>query len=608
MKRLISVVISGILALVPLGIVKAQNFVPPYVRINPHPDHPGCGKTNELCSSRLDPQIKPNPSNPGAGKGNDLCSVRHDLPIKPNPDHPDDGKGNELCFSRCDPQIKPYPFHPGGKGNGLCSTGEQPTPQVASPAPGLHASTGKGLVALVVAENLASELSADLDQYIIDLEARGWVVVQSTYPTDGTIEDLKDHFISLQPSGLVGAVLVGGLPCAWFQIDNDFNANGIFDPPNDYYEEFPCDLYLCDLDGDWADDSSHTGDKYYPMHTGPDGIYDSHFGNRNAEIWVSRIDASRLTQGDEVEYYHAYFSRIHAYREGQLTFPDKGLFFCDDWWQEDFTDHGMELICEEVEEVREPAFSSSANYRQKVGAEGLYLTNVVHSFHYAHLYVDPVLSMPNFDTFFNYELYEVTPRWAFYNMFGCLTHRWTENDCLGALYLFRGQGLASVGSSKEGSMQDFKVFNTPLGEGKSWGEAFVELNHYWISHYPDEGMDLYSRGWFMGITLFGDATLDLGDQQPAAVAEYTRSESCQLSLTTLTSTSAEISFSLERAEPVTISIYNASGRCVQDLYAGKLEAGLHNLHWNAGEVPQGIYFVNIKTPAWSISGKTMVVR
>ncbi len=68
-------------------------------------------------------------------------------------------------------------------------------------------------------------------------------------------------------------------------------------------------------------------------------------------------------------------------------------------------------------------------------------------------------------------------------------------------------GLAAIGSTKTGSMQEFEDFYTPLGEGKNLGESFEE---WFISQSP---YTLDDCRWFYGMTLLGYPTLCIGGSQ-----------------------------------------------------------------------------------------------
>lgn len=63
--------------------------------------------------------------------------------------------------------------------------------------------------------------------------------------------------------------------------------------------------------------------------------------------------------------------------------------------------------------------------------------------------------------------------------------------------------------------------------------------------------------------------------------------------------STEISFSLPRAEKVTLRIFNVSGQEVVTLVNGKLSAGLHTMKWNAQGMPSGVYFYRIEAGSFT---------
>jgi hypothetical protein len=459
-----------------------------------------------------------------------------------------------------------------------------------------------------VADNLETELAGDLTGYISDLESAGFTVEASIYPVSATVEGLKDYLVDKHGEGLTGAVLIGELPFAWYQIDDDFTNRGLFLPPYDYYEEFPCDLFLCDLDGTWVDDSAHTGDRYTSMTAGSDGIYDSHTGNREAEIWVSRIDASHSTGIDIIELYHDYFDRAHAYRTGQLTFPSKAILFADDPWAEEFLDNGLNLICDTVIQIRDPEATGAEDYAQWLETDGLYLTNLVHSFHYAHCYTAPDLPYNVYDTFFNTDLRALDPGYGFYHMWGCLTHRYIEEDCLGALYLLLGKGLATVGSTKEGSMLDFSVLNTPLGEGDCWGEAFKNQTNYWITSFAEEGGDQQGRSWHMGLTIFGDGTLNLADQIPVSVTDSGSQASVNVNLRQISSNMISVQFTLPQSGTVELLLFDSAGRRVADLHQGYWDAGYHSINYDTSHLVPGIYFVSLRTAENCTNRKVIVIR
>lgn len=66
---------------------------------------------------------------------------------------------------------------------------------------------------------------------------------------------------------ICGALLVGHLPVAWFEMDDDFGGS---------HAEFPCDLYFMDLNGTWTDPDG-------------DGKLSGHPTNVAPEIFVGRL-------------------------------------------------------------------------------------------------------------------------------------------------------------------------------------------------------------------------------------------------------------------------------------------------------------------------------
>ena len=131
-------------------------------------------------------------------------------------------------------------------------------------------------VLVIVNSTLFPNIHANVDRYVLDIEGQGYAVDLYT-STHGTAEDLKSFIIS-QSTDLVGCVLIGSLPCAWYEIENDFGDSG--------YTSFPCDLFLMDLDGNWQDLETA-----YPMQS---GVYDTHSGSGSTdtapEIFLGRID------------------------------------------------------------------------------------------------------------------------------------------------------------------------------------------------------------------------------------------------------------------------------------------------------------------------------
>jgi hypothetical protein len=71
---------------------------------------------------------------------------------------------------------------------------------------------------------------------------------------------------------------------------------------------------------------------------------------------------------------------------------------------------------------------------------------------------------------------------------------------------------------------------------------------------------------------------------------------------------AEITFSLANTEEIGIVIYDNSGRAIQTLHQGLLEAGEHTFSWDCSNVSAGKYICNIRGNSVFRSMKVMVTK
>jgi len=106
------------------------------------------------------------------------------------------------------------------------------------------------------------------------------------------------------------------------------------------------------------------------------------------------------------------------------------------------------------------------------------------------------------------DIQQLDPPVLFYNLFACGPGRFTDQNYLAGAYIFHTTyGLITVASSKSGSMLNFDDFNDPLGQGATFGEAFVD---WFDAQYP---FDLWEQEWYYGMVLCGDPTLSLEEPE-----------------------------------------------------------------------------------------------
>ena len=72
--------------------------------------------------------------------------------------------------------------------------------------------------------------------------------------------------------------------------------------------------------------------------------------------------------------------------------------------------------------------------------------------------------------------------------------------------------------------------------------------------------------------------------------------------------STELRFSLASDGRATLSLYNAGGQLVRSLVDQELAAGAHSVELNAGELPAGVYFANLRVGAESVTRTVVLSR
>jgi len=338
-----------------------------------------------------------------------------------------------------------------------------------------------GKVLVLVNHDLYPSVQACVEQYIKDLAYEGYFAVAYRVK-GGTPAELRNFIKSKVP--VAGALMVGNLPVAWFEMSDDFYGAST---------EFPCDLYFMDLNGTWNDPDN-------------DGKFSEHPVNVEPEIWVGRL-WTPADDGNNAGLINDYFDRNHKFRKGQFGYSNQALSYVDDDWT-GFDDCAFDLMfsASNIETITDPATTDADRYKAEINQHRAWAQVCAHSSPGGHSFKIPGGGewVPN--TY----LRDVNPPNAyFYNLFACSNARYTETDYMAGWYIFNKSGssicngLAAVGSTKTGSMLMFENFYGPMGSGKTIGGAFVDWwNSLGSSH------DLGERQWYYGMTLLGDPTLN----------------------------------------------------------------------------------------------------
>ena len=331
----------------------------------------------------------------------------------------------------------------------------------------------------------SGEITESIAQYIQDVRAQGYAPTLTT-TAFADAAALRAHLANrYNTDGLAGAVFVGDVPIAQYEIaaHADWSA-----------ETFPIDLYFQDLDGAWAD-----GDA--------DGKYDDHTGDVAPEIFVGRMVTSKLTGlhsgRTEAGLLNDYFAKNHAYRRGNLSTSTNALAYVDDdWipWASSWGGNMQSAVEGTVTIVSDAATTDSADYEAHLANES-----------YEHVLIC-AHSNSSYHTFksggggktYNSELAGLDPEVLFYNLFACSNARYTNNGYMAGEYVFGTDvGLLSVGSTKTGSMQRFYNYFNPLGAGETFGDAWQE----WFDAIAAYGFSASEKDWYYGMTMVGDPLL-----------------------------------------------------------------------------------------------------
>jgi hypothetical protein len=72
--------------------------------------------------------------------------------------------------------------------------------------------------------------------------------------------------------------------------------------------------------------------------------------------------------------------------------------------------------------------------------------------------------------------------------------------------------------------------------------------------------------------------------------------------------STTISFSLPKSSFVTLKVYNTLGQEVASLVNGKIAAGRHEVRWDAGNMPGGVYFYQLRARGFQQMQKMILMK
>ncbi|MFX1256385.1 MAG: hypothetical protein ACFFAN_00855 [Promethearchaeota archaeon] len=344
-----------------------------------------------------------------------------------------------------------------------------------------NGATSLGHVNIYVNYSILSSISSSVAQYESDIQTQGYTTSLIGWTSLSVIALKAQITNDYNSKGLKGAVLIGEMPYAI--------ARGR-DPYNNFYD-YPCDLYLMDLDGSWTD---LNGNGVYDLDWQQNPFPFEHSngtGDDTPEIWIARIGNYTKNPGyNYANELNSYFSRNFDLRHIQtLTYrPHKALLYIDDDWTSltseyvsNFTAYtGSELdvyndtaplltnSIQFMSNLTNPLFNPSFVYYELVHL-------MVHSWPYQHQFGPSGSGSQGFLTWNDVQTNNTEP--LFYNLFACYACNYTSWNNLGTQYLLTGDTITVVGCARSGGMSCYQPFYDSLKAGKIFGEAFKDWFH-----------------------------------------------------------------------------------------------------------------------------------
>ncbi|MEO0069781.1 MAG: hypothetical protein ABIK18_03195 [candidate division WOR-3 bacterium] len=434
-------------------------------------------------------------------------------------------------------------------------------------------------VDILVQDSLVPAISAELETLKSDLLAEGYDV--ALFAVSGTsCESLRAFLQNEYQRGLIAAVLIGNLPVPWFQMIDDWD-NDYERDPDEGYEEFPCDLFLMDLDGIWEDSRMRYG-TFDSLISGVDSIYDDHYGDIEPEIGISRIYVSTI--GNEDSLIKDYLSRCHLYRTQELPVIDRALVYIDDDWEPwaGEWDSCVGLLYLRRVFISDPEETRVLDYQPRIDtAPYQWIQLCAHSWPGGHAM--KFAQGDSWDWFYADWIPGLDPEVCFYNLFACSNVRFVEQGYCGGMYVFTtSSGLAAIGSTKTGSMLAFEDFYGPLGSNNTLAEAF----RHWFTQRAQDGFEPWEKSWFYGMCLIGDGLLKPKVYTPIAEEQTTPpTNGSRLTATIVRKVLIPYSAVSGGRSEVVASLLDISGRKVMELSPGPNDVS---------RLPAGVYFLRDK--------------
>ncbi|MBN1575830.1 MAG: hypothetical protein JW913_04715 [Chitinispirillaceae bacterium] len=476
--------------------------------------------------------------------------------------------------------------------------GRSAHPLYGSPAaPVQSASAVKKILVLANKTLYADAIAKEkIDRYIDDVRnGHGCTVVLETLE-GGKPADIKavikEHYDN---GGLDGAVQIGKLPAPWYESDND--------PTTGAYDDYTCDLYFMDLDGQWGDANNN-------------GEFDSHIagtGTLGIEIFYGRVDCTTMgSYGTEIDLLSEYMDKLHNYYLGNVPLNPAALGYLDyDWRTSD--NHLKEIYpaSGSNELIRwtatNPPVNKSDYLNNRLQKNYSALQMWCHAGYNAHSHHTGGNSSMG-------EVYKANPKPIAYFHDGCHVSDFAAGrgkSFLGGCYVFNKSptALMCLSGSRSGQWLGLmaKVMFQELAKNASVGQAFKT----WFAPYQNKSEPRDKQnfiGWNYGYNIFGDPMITLVSRNGVtAVRETAPPRNLDIHYARHGG-AVTFFYTLPGKACVDLDLLSLTGKQVQSLTSGMQDPGPHSVTATSSAVANGAYIISLKTGSMHGSQRLNIVK
>lgn len=184
----------------------------------------------------------------------------------------------------------------------------------------------QGKVILIVDSSKVSAMATEIQTFVSDLEAEGWIVLRHDVSPTDTVTSVKNLIVTdynQDSTNVKSVILLGRIPVPY---------SGALNPDghSDHYGAWPADVYYGDIDGIWTDTTVNTtsASRTQNRNIPGDGKFDQSTLPSDLELSVGRIDLSNMTAfapKTETDLLIQYLNKDHNFRKALVSVPRRAL-------------------------------------------------------------------------------------------------------------------------------------------------------------------------------------------------------------------------------------------------------------------------------------------